>query len=64
MNSIQEEKYEYDKFMIELVHKVQEIQENINKLSDENKKRLQNDIMRAFVLKGIKGVSEYFNQWK
>lgn len=26
MNSIQEERYEYDKFVIELAHKVQEIQ--------------------------------------
>ena len=64
MKSIQEGQYEYDKFVIELAHKVQEIQQDFNNLSDENKVRLENDVMRAFMLKGIVGVSEYFNQWK
>lgn len=64
MKSIQEEKYEYDKFVIDLAHKMQEIQQSFNKLSDGNKIRFQNDIMRAFTLKGIVGVSEYFSQWK
>lgn len=63
MKSIQEEKYEYDKFVIGLAHKVQEIQQDFNKLSDENKNRLKNDVVRAFMLKGIEGVSDYFNQW-
>ncbi len=64
MKSIQEEKYEYDKFVIELVHKVQEIQQDFNKLSNENKIRFENDVTRAITAKGIVGVSEYFNQWK
>lgn len=64
MNSIQEERYEYDKFVIELAHKVQEIQQDFNKLSDENRIRFENDVMRAFMLKGVVGVSEYFNLWK
>ncbi len=64
MKTIQEEKYEYDKFVIELAHKLQEVQQDFNNLSDENKVRLENDVMRAFMLKGIVGVSEYFNQWK
>ncbi len=64
MKSIQEEKYEYDKFVIELSHKIQEIQKDFNNLSDENRNRLENDVMRAFMLKGIVGVSEYFNQWR
>ncbi len=64
MNSIQEERYEYDKFVIELAYKVQEIQQDFNKLSDENKIRFENDVMGAFMLKGVAGVSEYFNQWK
>lgn len=64
MKSIQEEKYEYGKFVIGLAHKLQEIQQDFNNLSDENKNRLQNDVMRAFMLKGIKGVLEYINQWK
>ena len=64
MKSVQEEKYEYDKFVIGLAHKVQEIQQDFNKLSDENKIRFENNVMRAFMLKGMVGVSEYFNQWK
>ena len=53
MDSFQE-KYEYDKFVIETAHN----------LSDENKIKFQNDVMRAFMIKGIEGVSEYFSQWK
>lgn len=63
MDSFQE-KYEYDKFVIETVHKIQEIQQDFNNLSDENKIKFQNDVMRAFTIKGIEGVSEYFSQWK
>lgn len=50
-----QEKYEYDKFVIETAHKIQEIQQDFNNLSD---------VMRAFMIKGIEGVSEYFSQWK
>lgn len=64
MKSIQEEKYDYDKFVIRLAHKLQEIQQDFNNLSDKNKNRLENDVMRTFMLKGIVGVLEYFNQWK
>ena len=64
MKSIQEENYEYEKFVIELAHKVQEIQQDFNKLSDEDKFRFENDVTRAFRLKGVVGVSEYFKQWK
>lgn len=63
MDSFQE-KYEYDKFVIETAHKIQEIQHDFNNLSDENKIKFQNDVMRAFTIKGIEGVSEYFSQWK
>ena len=64
MKSIQEENIEYDKFVIGLAHKVQKIQQDFNKLSDENKIRFENDVTRAITAKGIVGVSEYFNQWK
>ncbi len=63
MKSIQEE-YEYEKFIIELAHKVQEIQRDFNNLSNENKNRVENEVMRALMLNGVVGVSEYFNQWK
>ena len=64
MKSIQEEQYEYEKFMIELAHKVQEIQWDFNNLSDENKNRVGNEVMRALMLNGVVGVSEYLNQWR
>ncbi len=48
MDSFQE-KYEYDKFVIETAHKIQEIQQTFNNLSDENKIKFQNDVMRAFM---------------
>ena len=63
MDSFQK-KYEYDKFVIETAHKIQEIQQDFNNLSDENKIKFQNDVMRAFMIKGIVGVSEYFSQWR
>ena len=50
--------------MIGLAHKVQEIQQDFNKLSDENKIRFENDVTRAITAKGIVGVLVYFNQWK
>lgn len=58
MKSIQEEKYEYDKFVVELAHKIQEIRQDFNKLSDENKIRFINTVMGAFMLKGVAGTSK------
>jgi len=55
MKSIQEENIEYDKFVIGLAHKVQKIQQDFNKLSDENKIRFENDVTRAITAKGIVG---------
>jgi len=63
MDSFQE-KYEYDKFVIETAHKIQEIQQDFDTLSDANKIKIQNDVRRVFMIKGIEGVSEYFSQWK
>ena len=63
MDSFQE-KYEYDKFVIETAHKIQEIQQDFNNLSDANKIKIQKDVRRVFAIKGIEGVSEYFSQRK
>ena len=49
--------------MIGVAHKVQEIQQDFNKLSDE-KTRFENDVTRVITAKDIVVVSEYFNQWK
>lgn len=63
MDSFQE-KYEYDKFIIETAHKIQEIQQDFNNLSDANKIKIQNDVRKVLSIKGIDGVSEYFSQWQ
>lgn len=41
MKSTEKENYEYDKFMVEFVYKVQEIRRDFDKLSDENKMRFK-----------------------
>lgn len=64
MNSIQEEKYEYDKFVIEFTQKLQEMQRDYNNLSAENKIKFEKDIMTAFLMRGMMGVTEYLSQWK
>lgn len=64
MKSIQKEKYEYDKFVMGFAHKVQEMQQDFNKLSDENKIRFENDVMRVIKAEGALGVWRYLNQWK
>ena len=61
MDSFQE-KYEYDKFVMETAHKIQEIQQDFNNLSDGNKIKIQNDVRSVLMIKGIEGVSEYFSQ--
>ena len=64
MNSIQEEKYEYDKFVIGFAQKFQEMQRDYNNLSVENKIKFEKDIMSAFLMRGMMGVTEYLTQWK
>ena len=52
MKSIQEEQYEYGKFMLELAQKSQEIQQDYNKLSDENKCRVKNELEKILAARG------------
>lgn len=61
MKSLQEEQREYEKFAIEFGQKLQEIRQDYNKLSDENKYRFQNEIVNILFSRGIVGVMEYFN---
>lgn len=64
MNSIQEEKCEYDKFVIGFAQKFQEMQRDYNNLSTENKIKFEKDIKAAFLMRGMMGVTEYLAQWK
>ena len=62
MKSIQEEQYEYGKFMLELAQKSQEIQQDYNKLSDENKCRVKNELERILSARGLAGFLEHINE--
>ena len=64
MKSIQEESIEYDKFVIGFTQKFQEMQRDYNNLFAENKIKFEKDIMNAFLMRGIMGVTEYLAQWK
>ncbi len=62
MKSIQEEQYEYDKFMLELAHKAQEVQQDYNKLSDENKCRVKNELEKTLAVRGLAGVLQHIKE--
>ena len=62
MNLIQEEQWEYDKFMLELAHKVQEIQQEFSKLSDENKRRVYSELGKFIAAESAADIVQYFNQ--
>ena len=55
---------EYDKFVIGFAQKFQEMQRDYNNLSTENKNKFKKDIMTAFLMRGMIGVTEYLAQWK
>ena len=64
MKSIQEENFEYDKFVIGFAQKFEEKQCDYNNLSAKNKIKFEKDIMASFWMRGMMGVTEYFAQWK
>ena len=64
MNSIQEGKFEYEKFMFELAHKAQEAQKDFDKLSDANKARVMNELEKVLTARGLAGVMEHINRVK
>lgn len=64
MKSIQEEKFEYEKFMFELAHKAQEAQKDFDKLSDANKARVMNELEKVLAVRGLAGVMEHINRMK
>ena len=64
MKSIQEEKFEYEKFMFELAHKAQEAQKGFDRLSDANKARVINELEKVLAARGLAGVMEHINRMK
>lgn len=61
MKIIQEEQYEYEKFMLELANKSHEINQDFNRLSEENKCRVKCELMNVIAARGLNGVLEYIN---
>lgn len=64
MKAIQEEKFEYEKFMVELAHKAQETQKDFDKLSEANKARVINELEKVLAAHGLAGVMEHINRMK
>ena len=64
MKSIQEEKFEYEKFMFELAHKARETQKDFDKLSEANKARVINELEKVLATRGLAGVMEHINRMK
>ncbi|MDE5830172.1 MAG: hypothetical protein K2H53_00200 [Clostridia bacterium] len=64
MKSIQEEQYEYDNFIVKLANKSREIQEDFDKLSQNNKHRVENELRKILAARGLAGFFEHVNRQK
>ncbi len=53
MKSVQEQQYEYNKFMSELFRKGQEIQRDFNNLSPENQKRVYAELGKYIQVESV-----------
>lgn len=62
MKSMQEEQYEYNKFMSELFRKVQEIQRDFNNLSPENQKRVYSELGKYVQVESVIAFLQHINQ--
>lgn len=62
MKSIKEEQYEYDNFIMKLANKSREIQEDFDKLSQGNKHRVENELQKILVARGLAGIFEHVNR--
>lgn len=63
MYTYSNEQHEYMQFRNDVSKKVCEIQDKFNKLSDNNKRRFMDDLVRMCELNGVKGLITYFNQY-
>ncbi len=62
MKSIQEEQYEYNKFMSELFRKGQEIQRDLNNLSPQNKRRVYDELGKYVQVESVIAFLQHINQ--
>lgn len=61
MKTAQEKQYEYDKFMFEFFHKIEDIQRDYNKLSSENKYRVKNELEKTVGVYGLTDILKHKN---
>lgn len=64
MNLIQEEKFEYEKFMFELAHKAQETKKDFDKLSETNKAKVIDELEKVLAARDLAGIIEHINRMK
>ena len=62
IKSMQEEQYEYNKFMSELFRKVQETQRDFNNLSPKNQKRVYSELGKYVQVESVIAFLQNINQ--
>lgn len=62
MKNFQKEQYEYEKFMFELAKKSHEMTREFNKLSKENKYRVECEIKNIFAVNGFANALEHITK--
>lgn len=62
MKLMQEEQYEYNKFMSELFRKGQEIQRDFNNLSPENQKRVYSELGKYVQIESVITFLQHISQ--
>ena len=60
MKSIQDEQYEYNKFMSELIRKGEEVRSDFNNLSLENQKRVYSEIGKYVQVESMIAFLQHF----
>lgn len=60
MKSIQDEQYEYNKFMGELIRKGEEVRRDFNNLSLENQKRVCSEIRKYVQVESVIAFLQHF----
>jgi hypothetical protein len=62
MKSMQEEQYEYNKFMSELFRKAEEVQRDFNNLSPENQRKVYDEVGKYIKLDSLFAFFQRINQ--
>ena len=57
------EEYDFNEFMAKLAHKVKEVQDDYNKLSYNNKAKVNETVKKIFQAKGIVDIANFFSRF-